>query len=255
MGDPDDDDDEMSLLDNWQRFEDGTPTLRMTNAQVSEAWRSAARKSTHRVILRGPASVGNDPGPAIPVETWPAFPVDADACSPGECDLEPPPGGTRAFAPVLEHDDVPLAEFKGRFTRTVTLEAHRGTNDRGTTLVDFLAFGGWLDYTQFNVSLTRWCTVGAPGCSGTDPVYAGGGVSGFMAGSCSGTTPTGVGSATWGRASWSGWKIRPRLCYGASGQMCFLATRGSRSPILRLPMSTYPSPISTTSPREPGIVT
>jgi len=203
MGGPNSDAGETSLLEKWQRFEDGTPTLRMTNAQVSEAWRSAARKSTHRVSLAGPASVGNDPGSAVTVETFPAFPVEALACSPGECDFDPPPDSTWAFAPVLEHNDLPLAEFKVRFTRTQTLEPERGTDDEQTTLFDSLTYGGWLDYTHFNVSVTRWCTVGSPGCAQADDtddfdlLYAGGGVLGYMAGDHVGTTPTGVGSATW----------------------------------------------------------
>ena len=203
-GGPNGDDNGISLLDNWQRFKDGNPTLRMTNEQVSEAWRSAARRSTHRVILAGPVSVGNDPASIIPpAETYPAFPVDTDACSPGECDFDPPPDGTWAFAPVLEHNDVPLAEFESRFTRTETLEPERGTDSQQTVLFDSLTLGGWLEYTHFNVSLTRWCTVGAPGCAESDDtddfdlLYAGGGVLGYMAGGYSGTTPTGVGSAAW----------------------------------------------------------
>ena len=203
MGGPDGDGGETSLLDKWQRFEDGNPTLRMTSAQVSEAWRSAARKSTHRVILAGPASVGSDPGPAIPVETRPAFPVDAEACSPGGCDFEPPPDSTSAFTPVLQHDGVSIARLTSRFSETSTLEAERGADDQRTELVDSLTFGGWLDYTHFNVTLTRWCTVGAPGCAETGDsddvglLYAGGSVLGHMDGRYSGTTPTGRGSATW----------------------------------------------------------
>ena len=86
MGGPNGDDSETSLLDKWQQFEDDVPTLRMTSAQVFEAWRSAARQSTHRVFLAGPVSIGSDPASPIPVETYPAFPVDAEACSPGDCD-------------------------------------------------------------------------------------------------------------------------------------------------------------------------
>ena len=53
------------------------------------------------------------------------------------------------------------------------------------------------------LSATRWCTVGSPGCAETDdtddfdPLYAGGGVLGYMAGSYPGTTPAGAGSAAW----------------------------------------------------------
>lgn len=203
VGGSDNDDGETSLLDKWQRFQDGVPTLQLTAAQVSGAWRSAGRRSTHRVILAGPASVGNDPGPIIPVETRPAFPADAEACSSGDCDFEPPPDSTWKFAPVLEHNGVPIARFNSRFTSTLTLESERGANGTRTDLLDSLTFGGWLEYTHFNVSLTQWCTVGSPGCAETgdaddvDLLYAGGGVLGYMAGRYSGTTPTGTGSASW----------------------------------------------------------
>ena len=198
-GVPNGDDHGISLPDNWQRFKDGNPTLRMTNAQVSEAWRSAARKSTHRVILAGPVSAGKAPGPVTPV-TYPSFPADADACSRGSCGFDPRPDSTWAFAPVLEHSDVPVARFNGRFTRTLTLEPERGTDYTQTDLFDSLTFGGWLDHTHFKVTVTRWCAVGEPGCAGLDdpdPVYAGGRVLGYMAGSYSGTAPAGVGSAAW----------------------------------------------------------
>ena len=194
---------EMTLSDKWQRFADGAPTLRMTEEEVSEAWRAAAGKSTHRVILAGPVGVGNDPGSLITVGTWPAFPAEAETCSPGDCDFDPPPDSAWAFAPALEHNSVPLAEFKSRFTETRTLEAQERADDRQTTLVDSLTFGGWLEYTHFNVSLTRWCTVGSPGCVNTndtddfDLLYAGGGVLGYMAGRYAGTTPSGARSATW----------------------------------------------------------
>ncbi len=199
-GGPGDDASEASLLDKWQRFEDGAPTLRMTEDQVSGAWRSAARTSTHRVIRAGPVSVGSDPGPDNPVAADPVFPAGADACAPGECGFDPRPDSTWAFAPVLEHRDIPVAEFTSRYTETLILEPGGEAGDRQTELFDSLTYGGWLDHTHFNVSVTRWCTVGSAGCAATDdtdPVYAGGGVLGFMAGRYSGTTPTGAGSATW----------------------------------------------------------
>ena len=123
---------------------------------------------------------------------------------PGECDFDPPPDGAWAFAPVLEHDDVPLAEFKSRFTRTETLEPERGTEYTETYLFDFsdprrLAR---LHALQ-RVSHALVFMIGSPGCAETDdtddfdPLYAGGGVLGYLAGSYSGTTPAGVGPATW----------------------------------------------------------
>ena len=197
----------LSVLEKWQRFADGNPTLGMTGAQVSEAWTAAAGRSTHYVAL-GPESVGRgaDPASADPASDDRMdtdVRVEAASC-PGVCELErPAEASIWAFAPVLEHDGVPVAEFRSRFTRAETLEPERETNYTETFLVDSLTFGGWLDYTHFNVSVTRWCTVGSPGCAETDdtddfdPLYAGGGVFGYMAGSYPGTTPAGVGSAAW----------------------------------------------------------
>ena len=210
---PEGDAGELSLLDKWRQFEDGAPTLRMTSAQVFDAWRSVARQSTHRVSLAvplaGPVGIGSDPASPMPAEPPPTFPVDAEACSPGDCDLEPPQDGTWAVAPVLEHGGIPVAEFTSRFSRRVVLEAadsagpeedRRRTQAAQTDLFDTLAYGGWLDYTQFNVSHTRWCMGGEPGCAEIDDaatLYTGGGILGFMAGRYAGTTPTGLGSATW----------------------------------------------------------
>ena len=181
MGDAGGDAGELSLPDKWRQFEEGVPTLRMTRAQLFDAWRSVARQSTHRVSLASPVGIGTDPASPIPVDTSPTtFPVDAEACLPGDCDLEPPAEGTWAFAPVLRHNDIPVAKLTSRFTRTDNrftdieiLEAadsaglgedRRGLDETLTVLFDFLvdslAYGGWLDCTQFNVSHTRWCIGG-----------------------------------------------------------------------------------------------
>ena len=194
----------LSVLEKWQRFADGNPTLRMTGAQVSGAWTAVARKSTHYVAL-GPESVGRgaDPASADPASDDRMdtdVRVEAAPC-PDVCDLERPAGSSIwAFAPVLEHDGIPVAELKARRTHTVTLEENgeRVPGDEiTTTLVDVLSYGGWLDRTEFRVSFSRSCVVGVAGCSETDPEFEVAHVQGFAAGVHSGTTPTGMGSATW----------------------------------------------------------
>ena len=194
----------LSVLEKWQRFADGNPTLRMTGAQVSQAWTAVARKSTHYVAL-GPESVGRGADPASAdlasddrMDT--DVRVEAAPC-PGVCDLERPSGTSIwAFAPVLEHNGVPVAEFKARRTHTLTLEENGERvpeDETTTTLVDVLSYGGWLDHTEFRVSFSRSCVVGVAGCSETDPEFEVAHVQGFAAGVYSGTTPTGMGSATW----------------------------------------------------------
>ena len=194
----------LSVLEKWQRFADGNPTLGMTGAQVSEAWTAAARRSTHYVAL-GPESVGRgaDPASADPASDDRMdtdVRVEAASC-PGVCGLErPAEASIWAFAPVLEHDGIPFAEFKGRYTHTLTLEDEGERvpeDDTTTTLVDVLSYGGWLDRTEFRVSLSRSCVVGVAGCSETDPVFEAAHVVGLAAGVYPGTTPTGTGSATW----------------------------------------------------------
>ena len=194
----------LSILEKWQRFADGNPTLRMTDAQVSDAWRAAARTSTHYVNF-WPESVGRGADPPS-VDPASDDPMDADvrveaAPCPGVCDLERPADSSIwSFAPVLEHNGFPVAEFKARYTRTLTLEddgERVPEDDTTTTLIDILSFGGWLDHTNFRVSFSRSCVVGVAGCSESDPEFEVAHVQGFAAGGYSGTTPTGVGSATW----------------------------------------------------------
>ena len=194
----------LSILEKWQHFADGNPTLLMTGAQVSKAWTAAARKSTHYVAL-GPESVGRgaDPASAEPASdlgTESDVRVEAARC-PGVCDLERPVGSSIwAFAPVLEHGGIPVAELKARRTYTLILEEDGERvpeDDIQTTLVDVLSYGGWLDRTEFRVSFSRSCVVGVAGCSETDPEFEAAQVQGFAAGVYSGTTPAGMGSATW----------------------------------------------------------
>ena len=270
MGAPDGDAGELSLADKWRQFEDGAPTLRMTSAEVFDAWRSVARQSTHRVSLAvplpGPVGSGSDPASPMPSDTSPTFPVDAVACSPGDCDLEPPQDGIWAVAPVLEHSGIPVAEFTSRFSRTVVTEAadsagpeedRRRTDAAQTDLFDTLAYGGWLDYTQFNVSHTRWCMGGEPGCADIDDaetLYTGGGVLGFMAGRYAGTTPAGMGSATW-TGVMVGMEDLPAALPGSERADVFLGDARITIDDLSAPPWMCPSPTSTTSPREPGALT
>ncbi len=194
----------LSVVEKWQRFNEGNPTLRMTGAQVSEAWTAAARKSTHYVAL-GPESVGRgaDPAsedPASDDQMDTDSRVEAVRC-PGVCELERLEGSSlRAFAPVLGHDGIPISEFKARRTHTVTLEENGERvpeNETKITLVDVLSYGGWLDHMEFRISLSRSCVVGVAGCAESDPVFEVTNVQGFAAGDYSGTTPTGTGSAKW----------------------------------------------------------
>ena len=189
----------LSVSEKWQRFANGNPTLRMTGAQVSEAWTAAAGTSTHYVEF-GPESVSRGADPASDDRMDTDVRVEAAPC-PGVCDLERPEGTSIwDFAPVLEHAGIPVAEFKARRTHTFTLEENgeRVPEDEIiTTLVDVLTYGGWLDQTEFRVSFSRSCVVGVEGCSETDPDFETAHVQGFAAGIYSGTTPTGTGSATW----------------------------------------------------------
>ena len=183
----------LSVLEKWQRFEDGEPTLRMTQAQVAEAWRSAARRSTHSVAL-GPESisVGSDPvsgDQAEPVAN--VAPAEGFPCGPGTCNVGPHPDDTDptvAIAPVLEHNDVPVAVAEGAYRLTEVLEAaaprgrnahrrrqprrrpdpHRARKLPSNMWVDFRRYGGWLDHTVFHVSFQRWCTVGEAGMCGNE---------------------------------------------------------------------------------------
>ena len=169
----------VSTVDNWQRFEAGNPTLRMSGAQIRSAFDSRSRRASHELtwVL---ASVGGEE--SIVVEVSPHEHEDW---------LKLPPGSTISFAPVLKHDGVSIAKLKGR---NISKDEHDGK----TYLIDTVIYGGWLDHTTFGVGLSGGCEVDEPGCSGTSPVYTGGIAYSFMPfGVYPGTTPPGMGSATW----------------------------------------------------------
>ena len=189
----------LTILDKWQRYTAGNPTLNMTGAQVSVAWRAATRRSTSNVIIGGEGGMA----PASPEEggsssNVPQFPVEIDPCGPGDCDVESLPHNTFTWAPVLRHNDVPVATVSGRLTNVDEPDPDDPFDDDAETyLTDFRSYGGWLEHTEFRVSYSRWCEVGAAGCSGRNPIYEEGSIRGSMAGAQSRTTPTGTGSATW----------------------------------------------------------
>ena len=165
------------ILDDWQRFEAGNPTLRLSSAQIRQAYDSRSRSASHELnwSLAGP--VGGVQ--SIVVEVDPHVYEDSRL----------PPGGTVSFAPVMEHNGVPVAETRVRIV---------AEDDGETYLTDVVIYGGWLDHTAFGVAFSAVCNVDEPGCSGTRPVYAGGFTGGFTPfGVYSGTTPAGMGSATW----------------------------------------------------------
>ena len=153
----------MSLLDKWQRFEAGAPTLRMTYAQILEASESTSRRATHELVG----------GHVLPYQHQV---------------VELPPDWV--LAPVLEHNGVDLVESRGRYP----FVNHEGNE----SFMDLVDYAGWLDHTYFIVSFRAICEVDAPGCSGARPAYASAGTySPAPRGYFPETTPTGMGSATW----------------------------------------------------------
>ena len=159
----------VSLLEKWQRFEDGNPTLSMTDEQVAQAVVSVLEGATHVAF--------GHPGPAIP--------LDASG-------LEPREVGRRhasillASEPVTRHNDVPVGEFRVQFH-----------DDDPEIRSDGLAYGGWLEHTLFEVSFYRECLVSESGCVGDNPDYSDAYIESTVYGTHFGTAPTGSGSAKW----------------------------------------------------------
>ena len=182
----------MSLLEKWRGFADGNPTLSMTGEEIEEAWTAAAEGTTHYVFFW---DTGNralpQPDREPPFERPPDEGIVPSILSiellkhleVARTDIE------FMFAPVMEHNGIPVAEIKHRSTYV--------DYGRPTILSDVLSYGGWLEYTTFRVDLDRECEVGAVGCSGTSPDYLDAHIHSTMAGRYSESTPTGVGSATW----------------------------------------------------------
>lgn len=171
----------MSLLEKWQRFEDGNPTLRMTSDEVLQAWRTIWRRNPHTIILSGSAPVTGDGVVGEEVIHPEAVPCLAD-----ECHLEEFAAGIQRLASVLEHNGVRIAEFESRTTH-VDSDGEKDHNE-------FEGYGGWLNHTFFVVTVNRECHAGPAGCSGphfSTESFA------LTFGAYSGTSPSGTGSATW----------------------------------------------------------
>ncbi|MCY4439623.1 MAG: hypothetical protein OXE53_05380 [Deltaproteobacteria bacterium] len=187
------DESEMSLLQKWQRFADGSPTLSMTGEEIEEAWTAVAERTTRYVSLSH----------RIPVPCLP--PADCEPQPPDEVIevvaerieylelLERFEGGVATdievvYAPVLEHNGIPVAELKYRYTYE---------DEPRRYLSDVLSYGGGLGDTTFRVDFDRRCEVGAAGCSGVSPDFMDALINRTVTGRYSESTPTGVGSATW----------------------------------------------------------
>ena len=170
----------MSISEKWQRFESGNPTLRMSGAQIEQAYDSRSRRASHELIWLIHGMVGGAESIVVDV-----VPHEYEGFS------QLPPGSTLSFAPVLEHDGVPVAEMKARVI-------DRDEDDGETYLTDLVTYGGWLDHTVFGVAFAAHCNVDEAGCSGRSPVYAWGSSGGIAPyGDYPESTPAGMGSATW----------------------------------------------------------
>ena len=170
---------EISIVDNWQRFEAGNPTLRMSSAQIGQAYDSRSRSASHELTWNAVSVVGGVESIVAEVD-----PHEHEDLS------ELPPGSTVSFAPVLEHNGVPIAETK---TRVIFDDE----DDGKTYLADTVTYGGWLDHTVFGVGFFAVCDVDEQGAR--EQVRSMRGIRRRLHAvwRLPGTTPTGVGSATW----------------------------------------------------------
>ena len=111
----------LSLLEKWRRFENGSPTLSMTDAEVRQELRTAWEGMTHIIDV--------DAADAIPVELL------GDSTSYSEL-LDQLFSAVTAALPVMAHDGVRVAETRER-------------DEYGESL---LRYSGWLEHTSFWVT-------------------------------------------------------------------------------------------------------
>ena len=177
----------LSLPAKWQRYTAGNPTLDKTGEELFDEWLSVDRRTTHELVTHGISTSGPVDGsePVFGIE------VDAQRCE-GQtgCLGEALSYISPEFAPIMEHNGIPIVKLEGRIT-------YVDEDDGKTTLVDQLSYGGWLDSMFFFAGIARECKVGAAGCTGASPRYTEVDVAPSVYGAYSGTTPTGLGSATW----------------------------------------------------------
>ena len=173
--------DSLSLQDKWQRFGTENPTLSLTSEQIEQTFDSRSRTASHTLSLSwSTTAFGGEE----------QFVVDVEPHEHEDLRAGLPPGSTLSFAPVLEHNGVRIAELKAR-----DIDEY---GDGDTVLTTTVAYGAWLDHTVFGVGFFSQCYTSEPGCSGTNPDYEEGGSVGIPPfGVHPGTSPRGMGSATW----------------------------------------------------------
>ena len=176
----------LSLPAKWQRYTAGNPTFERTGEELFDEWRSVDRRTTHELthgVSASPSVDGSEPVFGID--------VDAQRCRrQGSCLGEALSNISPELAPVMEHNGIPIVRLEGRIT-------YVDEDDEKTYRIDQLSYGGWLDSMYFFAGFARECEVGAAGCAGASPRYTHVGLAPFVYGAYSGTTPTGLGSATW----------------------------------------------------------
>ena len=137
------------LLEKWQRFVEGNPTH---DERTGIGSLEGGREEVYRLTAR---------------RRVPQLIVETDECLPRGYDLEGvgSTGQHRRFRSSSGSSGTqrrPCREGRG------PRHPYRGRRDISLRSSDLR---GWLDHTQFRVTNSRCCTVGAPGCSGTDPDY------------------------------------------------------------------------------------
>ena len=109
----------MSLLEKWQGFADGNPTFSTTGEEIEEAWTAAAEGTTHYVFFWDTGSR------ALPQpDREPPFKRPPDeGIVPSILSIEllkhlevARTNVESVFAPVMEHNGIPVAELRHRST-------------------------------------------------------------------------------------------------------------------------------------------
>ncbi len=167
-----------NLLENWQRYQAGNPTLEMTGAEIKAAFLATLEGSL--VMIPGPVACASAPsgGCQVSIITQRLDEEDLSLLQ------------SSTLAPVLKHGSIPLA--KAEFNVTYVDYDDGGLDDLNPEdqLVsnEVRSYGAWLDHAAFSAFRSHATSV--TGTESTFPEAAAYIIP-------SGSPPSGAGSATW----------------------------------------------------------
>ena len=178
---------EMSLSDKWQRFDEGSPTLNLSEREAIALANEVAGRRTHTIDGAFYQRIGGEWTRDFPIDG--PYPDPFDPFDPDEEIPDPLPEGV-SVEPVLEHNGVKMFKVDGDLTLEEEGEQARVISE---------AYLGYLEYGQFWLARSAICWGTAVGSCNESSLgdFSTLDIASDSQGQYSGANPQGTGSATY----------------------------------------------------------